>query len=245
MIEVKKLEKHFGMIRAVDNISFSVKKGEVLGFLGPNGAGKSTTMKIIAGFILPTSGDVLVGGKSVLSDPIEVKKQIGYMPENAPLYDDMIVEDFLKFMVELRELPEETRASRIAEIIDLCFLQKVKNQKIETLSKGFRRRLSFAQALIHDPEILILDEPTDGLDPNQKYEVRELIKKLGKNKCIILSTHILDEVEAVCSRAIIISEGKILFDDQPHVLKQKSDKGQVDDVFRAITTNQAVEGVIL
>ncbi len=245
MIQVNHLSKYYDNIKAVNDISFTASKGDVLGFLGPNGAGKSTTMKIITGFIAPTKGEANVCGFSVEDSPIEVKKKIGYMPENAPLYDDMLVVDFLNYISDLREIPKEQKESKVDETIKLCSLNSVKFQSIETLSKGYRRRLSMAQALIHDPEILILDEPTDGLDPNQKHDVRVLIKKLSKDKCIILSTHILEEVESVCNRAIIISHGEKKFDGTPSELKAKSSSEKLDDVFRAITTGDNVQGVNL
>ncbi|MBT4761798.1 MAG: ABC transporter ATP-binding protein [Bdellovibrionaceae bacterium] len=245
MIKVNQLAKNYGPIKAVNNLTFSAKKGDVLGFLGPNGAGKSTTMKILTGFISPSHGDATVCGLSVEDYPIEVKSKIGYMPENAPLYDDMTVLDFLSFIADLREIPKAAITHKIQEVLDLCALNGVKHQTIETLSKGFKRRLSLAQALIHDPEVLILDEPTDGLDPNQKHDVRELIKKLSHNKCIILSTHILEEVESVCNRAIIISNGEKKFDGTPEELKNKSSEHKLDDVFRAITTGESVQGVNL
>ncbi|MBT3981534.1 MAG: ABC transporter ATP-binding protein [Bacteriovoracaceae bacterium] len=245
MIEVSNLSKNFGNIKAVDDVSFNVNIGEVLGFLGPNGAGKSTTMKIITCFLKPSDGDVKVAGHSIHEDPISVKRKIGYMPENAPLYEDMTVVEFLQFVCEMRNIDLERRPSSIDGVITKCHLENVKNQSIETLSKGFKRRVSMAQALIHDPEVLILDEPTDGLDPNQKHDVRALIKELSNSKCIILSTHILEEVEAVCTRAIIISSGKKLFDGTPSELSEKSADRKVDDVFRAITTSLDVEGVTL
>ena len=245
MIRVTELSKSFGEIKAVDKISFEVKEGEVLGFLGPNGAGKSTTMKMITSFISPSGGDATVFGKSILSDPIEVKKKIGYMPENAPLYDDMTVDEFLHYTAQLRNIEKRDQTDSVEKVIKMCALKEVQFQTIETLSKGYKRRTSMAQALIHDPQVLILDEPTDGLDPNQKHDVRSLIKSLAKDKCVILSTHILEEVEAVCTRAIIISSGKKLFDGEASELKEKSSLGRVDDVFRAITTGQEVEGVLL
>lgn len=245
MIRVTELSKSFGEIKAVDKISFEVKEGEVLGFLGPNGAGKSTTMKMITSFISPSGGDATVFGKSILSDPIEVKKKIGYMPENAPLYDDMTVDEFLHYTAQLRNIEKRDQTDSVEKVIKMCALKEVQFQTIETLSKGYKRRTSMAQALIHDPQVLILDEPTDGLDPNQKHDVRSLIKSLAKDKCVILSTHILEEVEAVCTRAIIISSGKKLFDGEASELKEKSSLGRVDDVFRAITTGQEVEGVSL
>ena len=245
MIRVTELSKSFGEIKAVDKISFEVKEGEVLGFLGPNGAGKSTTMKMITSFISPSGGDATVFGKSILSEPIEVRKKIGYMPENAPLYDDMTVDEFLHYTAQLRGLEKKGQAKAVEKVIEMCALKDVQFQTIETLSKGYKRRTSMAQALIHDPQVLILDEPTDGLDPNQKHDVRTLIKSLAKDKCVILSTHILEEVEAVCTRAIIISSGKKLFDGEASELKEKSSLGRIDDVFRAITTGQEVQGVSL
>ena len=245
MIRVTELSKSFGEIKAVDKISFEVKEGEVLGFLGPNGAGKSTTMKMITSFISPSGGDATVFGKSILSDPIEVRKKIGYMPENAPLYDDMTVDEFLHYTAQLRNIEKKEQTHAVEKVLEMCALKEVQFQTIETLSKGYKRRTSMAQALIHDPQVLILDEPTDGLDPNQKHDVRSLIKSLAKDKCVILSTHILEEVEAVCTRAIIISSGKKLFDGEASELKDKSSIGRVDDVFRAITTGQEVEGVSL
>ena len=245
MIRVTELSKSFGEIKAVDKISFEVKEGEVLGFLGPNGAGKSTTMKMITSFISPSGGDATVFGKSILSEPIEVRKKIGYMPENAPLYDDMTVDEFLHYTAQLRGLEKKGQVEAVEKVIEMCALKDVQFQTIETLSKGYKRRTSMAQALIHDPKVLILDEPTDGLDPNQKHDVRTLIKSLAKDKCVILSTHILEEVEAVCTRAIIISSGKKLFDGEASELKEKSSLGRIDDVFRAMTTGQEVQGVSL
>lgn len=245
MLKVCELSKHFGEKVAVDKISFEVNKGEVLGFLGPNGAGKSTTMKMITCFLEPTSGDVEVGGISILKDPISVKKQIGYMPENSPLYGEMTVIEFLEFMAELREIPSSQRQERIKKVVQTCHLTEVLNQFIETLSKGFKKRVSMAQALIHDPDVLILDEPTDGLDPNQKHGVRTLIRELAKEKCVVLSTHILEEVDAVCERAIIIAKGNKLYDGKAGDLKLKSSSGKIDDVFRAITTGETIEGVTL
>jgi len=245
MIKVSGLSKSYSQQKVVDKISFEVNKGEVLGFLGPNGAGKSTTMKMLSCFITPDEGDATICGLSILKNPDAVKKIIGYVPENAPLYEEMFVWEFLEFIAELRGIPLMERDRAILKVLQMCALEKVKRQKIETLSKGYKRRVSLAQALIHDPEVLFLDEPTDGLDPNQKFEVRKLIKKLSKDKQIILSTHILEEVEAVCSRAIIISHGKILFDGTPACLLGKSESRRVDDVFRAYTTGESVQGVSL
>jgi ABC-2 type transport system ATP-binding protein len=222
MIEVRNLTKIFGPIRAVDDISFQVGKGEVLGFLGPNGAGKTTTMKMITCFLEPTSGTASVCGFDILNDPLEIKKRVGYLSENAPAYAEMTVSSFLKFVADARGFKGEERKKALQRVLDLCSLGSVYHQTVDTLSKGYMRRLGLAQALIHDPEVLILDEPTDGLDPNQKHEIRNLIRKMAPEKCIILSTHILEEVEAVCSRAIIISRGRILADGSPEELKKKS-----------------------
>jgi ABC-2 type transport system ATP-binding protein len=239
MIEIQNLQKSFGEFRAVDGVSFSVKPGEVLGFLGPNGAGKSTTMRMITGFLTPTGGAVRIAGVDVNVDPISAKKRIGYLPEGAPLYSDMTPRTLLEFIAEAREIPSAERASRIEMIAAKVNITGVLDQQIETLSKGYKRRVGLAQAIIHDPEILILDEPTDGLDPNQKHEVRQLIQEMSKDKVIILSTHILEEVEAVCTRAIIITQGKVVFDGTPSELKGRSPSGRLDDVFREITTGTA------
>jgi len=220
MITVKDLSKSFGTKRAVDGISFTVERGEVLGFLGPNGAGKSTTMRMITGYTPPTSGSIQVGGHDILTNPIEARKLIGYLPENAPAYADMTVHSFLKFAAEIRGLSGQKVADSIQRVVELCFLENVLHQSIETLSKGYLHRTCFAQSIIHDPDILILDEPTDGLDPNQKHQVRNLIRKMGEKKAIIFSTHILEEVEAVCSRAIIIDRGKVVANGTPEELKQ-------------------------
>jgi ABC-2 type transport system ATP-binding protein len=223
MIEVRDLKKTFGAIKAVDGVSFTVKKGEVLGFLGPNGAGKSTTMRMITGFIPPSAGEVSVGGFNMIDDPIPAKRLIGYLPENAPSYADMTVGGFLGFAAEMRGLRGDAKEEAIERVVEMCFLDSVFHQSIETLSKGFRHRTCFAQSIIHDPEVLILDEPTDGLDPNQKHEVRTLIRKMGETKAIIFSTHILEEVEAACSRAIIIDRGRIVANGTPDELKQRSE----------------------
>ena len=239
MIEIKNLQKSFGDFRAVDGVSFSVKPGEVLGFLGPNGAGKSTTMRMITGYLTPTRGEVQIAGVDVQADPIAAKRRIGYLPEGAPLYPDMTPRTLLEFIAEAREIPAAERAKRIEEVAAKVHITGVLDQQIETLSKGYKRRVGLAQAIIHDPEILILDEPTDGLDPNQKHEVRQLIQEMSKDKVIILSTHILEEVEAVCTRAIIITRGKVVFDGTPSELKERSPSGRLDDVFREITTAAA------
>jgi ABC-2 type transport system ATP-binding protein len=223
MIRVQNLVKVFGPKRAVDNISFSVERGQVLGFLGPNGAGKSTTMRMITGFIPPTEGTVTVGGFDMVENPIPAKKLIGYLPENAPAYTDMTVNGFLNFTAEIRGLHGDARKKAVSRVVELCFLENVLHQSVDTLSKGFRHRTCFAQSIIHDPDVLILDEPTDGLDPNQKHEVRTIIRRMGEKKAIIFSTHILEEVDAVCSRAIIIDRGRIVADGTPQELRQKSE----------------------
>ena len=223
MIKVENLVKTFGTKRAVNGISFSVERGEVLGFLGPNGAGKSTSMRMITGFIPPTEGRITVGGHDMVEDPIPAKKLIGYLPENAPAYTDMTVQGFLRFSGELRGLRGDELNRAVNRVVEMCFLENVLHQSVDTLSKGYRHRTCFAQSIIHDPQILILDEPTDGLDPNQKHEVRQLIRRMGEKKAIIFSTHILEEVEAVCSRAIIIDRGQIVANGTPAELKQRSD----------------------
>ena len=223
MIKVQNLTKAFGPKLAVNNVSFSVERGEVLGFLGPNGAGKSTSMRMITGFIPPTSGTVKVGGYDIVENPIPAKRLIGYLPENAPAYTDMTVYGFLGFAAELRGLRGDAKKKAVQQAVEMCFLESVLHQSIDTLSKGFRHRTCFAQSVIHDPDVLILDEPTDGLDPNQKHEVRTLLKRLGQRKAIIFSTHILEEVEAACTRAIIIDRGQIVANGTPDELKQRSD----------------------
>src|SRR5579859_5494293 len=219
MIRIENLVKTFGAKRAVDGISFNVERGEVLGFLGPNGAGKSTTMRMVTGFMPPSAGRITVGGHDVAESPIEAKRLIGYLPENAAAYPDMTVQGFLSFAAELRGLQGEARKKAVHRVVELCFLESVLHQSIDTLSKGYRHRTCLAQALIHDPEVLIMDEPTDGLDPNQKHEVRQLIKRMGETKTIIFSTHILEEVEATCDRAIIIDRGNIVANGTPAELK--------------------------
>ena len=223
MIEVKNLVKQFGARRAVDGVTFSVGKGEVLGFLGPNGAGKSTTMRMITCFLPPTSGSATVSGFDIIGQPVEVRRQIGYLPENAPVYTDMTVAGFLRFIAEMRGYSGAQIGQRVDDVIETCYLKTVRNQSVGTLSKGFKQRVCFAQAILHDPPVLVLDEPTDGLDPNQKYEVRQLIGRMSAEKCIVISTHILEEVEAVCTRAIIIANGKIVANGAPADLKTQSE----------------------
>ena len=224
MIEVRNLSKHFGHIKAVRDISFRVAKGEILGFLGPNGAGKSTTMRMVTGFIPPSAGTALIGGSDICRDAIQARKKIGYLPENAPVYPDMTVLAYLDFCAQIRGFRRAERKKTVMETIEQCFLKNVMYQTINTLSKGFKQRVCFAQSIIHDPEYLIFDEPTDGLDPNQKHEVRLMIRKMSAQKAIILSTHILDEVDALCSRAIIIAGGTIVADDTPDNLRSRSDR---------------------
>jgi len=222
MIRIENLVKTFGAKRAVDGLSFNVERGEVLGFLGPNGAGKSTTMRMVTGFMPPTSGRVSIGGHDVVESPLQAKRLIGYLPENAASYPDMTVKGFLEFAAELRGLDRSKRKQAVGRVVELCFLQSVLRQSIDTLSKGYKHRTCLAQALIHDPEVLIMDEPTDGLDPNQKHEVRNLIRDLGKKKAIVFSTHILEEVDAACTRAIIIDRGRIVANGTPEELRDMS-----------------------
>ena len=222
MIRAESLTKQYGPLTAVDHISFTVQPGEVLGFLGPNGAGKTTTMRMIAGFVGPTSGRAEICGFSVEDQPTAARKCLGYLPEGAPAYGEMTPREFLAFIARVRRLHGERRKIRLDDVIGRLHLGKVLDQRIETLSKGFRRRVGLAQAILHDPPVLVLDEPTDGLDPNQKHEVRELINTMAKDKIIVISTHILEEVEAVCSRAIIISAGRIVADETPDALIRRS-----------------------
>src|SRR5438876_10137779 len=223
MIKVHNLAKVFGTKRAVDDVSFSVDRGEVLGFLGPNGAVKSTTMRMITGFIPPSAGSVSVGGFDIVENPIPARRLIGYLPENAPAYTDMTVHGFLNFAAEIRGLRGDAKKKAVSRVVEMCFLETVLHQSVETLSKGYRHRTCFAQSIIHDPDVLVLDEPTDGLDPNQKHEVRGLIRRMGENKAIVFSTHILEEVEAACTRAIIIDRGQIVSNGTPAELKQRSE----------------------
>lgn len=238
MIEIRNLTKRYGALTAVNDISFTVNPGEVLGFLGPNGAGKSTTMKMITGFLTPTSGSISVCGHDVENAPLAAKACMGYLPEGAPSYGEMTVRGFLEFIADVRLLTGDRRRSRLDDVIARLQLGSVLEQMIETLSKGFKRRVGLAQALLHDPQVLILDEPTDGLDPNQKHQVRALINDMAKDKIIVISTHILEEVDAVCNRAIIIAGGKLLADATPKELAKRAPSGRLDDVFRQITTGQ-------
>lgn len=222
MIEVNNLSKYFGTKAAVQGISFTVAQGEILGFLGPNGAGKSTTMRMITGYIPPSGGQVRVGGHDVIQEPLAARRKMGYLPENAPVYPDMTVGDFLDFCARIRGFKGRARQAKLDETIERCFLKEVRNQSVNTLSKGYKQRVCFAQSIMHDPEVLIMDEPTDGLDPNQKYEVRQMISAMRPHKAIILSTHILDEMAALCTRAMIIAKGQIVADDTPDALSARS-----------------------
>ncbi|MBM3525808.1 MAG: ABC transporter ATP-binding protein, partial [Alphaproteobacteria bacterium] len=222
MVAIRGLSKVFGTIRAVDDISFDVRKGEVLGFLGPNGAGKSTTMKMITGFLTPTAGSATICGYDVAAEPVKAKTRIGYLPEGAPAYPDMTPAGFLGFVADIRKLRGDDRRKRIDFVVERTQIRHVLHQPIETLSKGFKRRVGLAQAILHDPDVLVLDEPTDGLDPNQKHEVRGLISELAHDKATIISTHILEEVDAVCSRALIITQGKVVADGTPRELEARS-----------------------
>jgi ABC-2 type transport system ATP-binding protein len=241
MIKVQNLVKAFGTKVAVNGVSFSVERGEVLGFLGPNGAGKSTTMRMITGFIPPTSGTVRVGDHDVTEDPIAAKRLIGYLPENAPLYPDMTVYGFLNFTAELRGIHGDARQKAVHRAVELCFLENVLHQSVDTLSKGYRHRTCFAQSIIHDPDVLILDEPTDGLDPNQKHEIRTLIRRMGEKKAIVFSTHILEEVDAACSRAIIIDRGRVVANGTPAELKNRSEYAGAVVLRVAGATGEAVK----
>jgi ABC-2 type transport system ATP-binding protein len=222
MIEIRRLKKHFGPIRAVEDVSFDVARGEVLGFLGPNGAGKSTTMKMITGFLAPTAGTAKVCGFDVENEPIAAKRKIGYLPEGAPAYPDMTAAAFLDFVAAIRGFDGAERRKRVAKAVERTQLEGILNQPVDTLSKGFKRRVGLAQALLHEPEVLILDEPTDGLDPNQKHEVRNLIRSMAADKAIVISTHILEEVDAICSRAVVIAKGRVLADGTPEALEKRS-----------------------
>ncbi|HEY9567627.1 MAG TPA: ATP-binding cassette domain-containing protein [Thalassobaculum sp.] len=235
-LSVRGLVKRFGPKIAVDGLSFEVAAGEVLGFLGPNGAGKSTTMKMICGFLAPSAGTAVICGHDVLEDPIAAKGALGYLPEGAPAYPDMTTSGFLDFIAGIRGFNGVERRERVAAAVGKTRLEEVIHQPIETLSKGFKRRVGLAQALLHDPPVLILDEPTDGLDPNQKFEVRKLIGEMAAEKAIVISTHILEEVDAVCSRAMIIARGRVLADDTPEGLRGLAASRNLDDVFREVTT---------
>ncbi len=239
MLEVKNLKKRFGAFEAVKGISFTVSKGEVLGFLGPNGAGKSTTMRMITGFLPPSDGTAVICGHDIGAEPVEAKKCIGYLPESAPSYRAMSVEEYLKFIAEIRGFAGRAAKAAVERAIVKARLEPVARKTIETLSKGYRQRTCFAQAIIHDPQVLIMDEPTDGLDPNQKYTVREMIKEMASEKAIVISTHILEEVDAVCTRAVVIADGELKADGTPAKLKAMDPSGRLDVVFRNLTNGGA------
>ncbi len=235
LIEIERLTKRFGGFTAVDNLSFQVRRGEVLGFLGPNGAGKSTTMRMLAGFMIPTSGTARIQGHDVQTDSVAARRVLGFLPEGAPTYPEMSVTGFLRFCAKVRGFAGGELADRVDHALTLTTLQGVRLQPVETLSKGFKRRVGLAQALLHDPPVLVLDEPTDGLDPNQKHEVRLLIERMAPQKAIVISTHILEEVGAVCSRAIVIAGGRIVADETPGALSERHPSGQLEAVFRQLT----------
>ncbi len=236
MIEIQHLTKRFGPLIAVRDLSLTVRPGEVLGFLGPNGAGKSTTMKMVTGYLAPDEGSVRICGHDIVQDTIAAQQKMGYLPEGAPAYGEMTPRQFLHFIAQVRELSGEAEKAATVRAVAGAELQGVMDQPIETLSKGFRRRVGLAQAILHDPDVLVLDEPTDGLDPNQKHAVRGLIQGMAKNKTIIISTHLLEEVDAICTRAVIIDQGKIVIDATPAELAAKAPSGRLDDVFRQLTT---------
>jgi len=238
LIDIQKLRKTFGSIVAVDGVSFSVEKGEVAGFLGPNGAGKSTTMRMLCCFLPPDEGTAVIAGNDILDDPVAVRKSLGYVAENVPLYNEMTTSGFLDFICDIHRV--ENRISALERVVESCALGKVLHQQIGTLSKGYRRRVGLAQAIVHDPEVLILDEPTDGLDPNQKHEIRTLIKKMAPDKAIVISTHILEEVDAVCDRIILIDRGRICADGTPEEVCRNGG-GSLEQVFRNLTTLDSAE----
>jgi ABC-2 type transport system ATP-binding protein len=235
LIEIEGLTKRFGGFTAVDNVSFRVAKGEVLGFLGPNGAGKSTTMRMLAGFMIPTAGTARIAGHDVQTDGVAARRVLGFLPEGAPNYPEMSVTAFLRFCAKIRGYRGAELDDRVTNALDLTRLEGVRLQPVETLSKGFKRRVGLAQALLHDPPVLVLDEPTDGLDPNQKHEVRGLIQRMAPDKAIVISTHILEEVDAVCTRAIVIAGGRVVADETPAELQRRHPSGKLDDVFRQLT----------
>ena len=235
MIEVNGLVKTYGQKRAVDGISFVVRRGDILGFLGPNGAGKSTTMKMITGFLRPDAGTASIDGVDVTLNPVEVKRKIGYLPENSPVYPEMTVQEFLRFIAEVRGFRGAELDACVNRAVGLTHLEPVRRQPLDTLSKGYNQRVGFAQALLHNPPALVLDEPTDGLDPNQKNEVRALIKSMASEKAIILSTHILEEVDAICNRVIVLSQGKIVADETPQEFQARRPGTRLDEIFRSLT----------
>ncbi len=244
LIEITGLTKRFSGFTAVDDVTFNVARGEVLGFLGPNGAGKSTTMRMLAGFMIPTAGRARIGGHDVQDDAIPARRVLGFLPEGAPTYPEMSVAAFLRFVARIRGYSGAELTRRVDHAVALTTLEGVRLQPIETLSKGFKRRVGLAQALLHDPPVLVLDEPTDGLDPNQKHEVRTLIAQMAPSKAIVISTHILEEVDAVCTRAIIIAHGRIVADATPAELETRAPSGKLEDVFRDITADPKPAAVV-
>ncbi len=245
LIEIAGLSKRFGSFTAVDKVSFTVARGEVLGFLGPNGAGKSTTMRMLSGFMTPTSGTARICGHDVQTDAVAARRSLGYLPEGAPCYPEMTVLGFLHFVAAVRGFSGAEVERRVDHALDLATLRGVRLQPIETLSKGFKRRVGLAQALLHNPPVLILDEPTDGLDPNQKHEVRTLISGMAAEKAIVISTHILEEVEAVCTRAVVIASGRVVADETPAALAKRHPSGRLEEAFRQITRpeNRGAENI--
>lgn len=241
LIEIEHLTKRFGRFTAVDDVSFTVARGEVLGFLGPNGAGKSTTMRMLAGFMPPSAGTARICGHDVQDDGIAAQRRLGFLPEGAPTYPDMGVEAFLRFVARVRGYRGHALEERVRDALALTHLEPVRLQPIETLSKGFKRRVGLAQALLHDPPVLVLDEPTDGLDPNQKREVRALIARMAREKAIVISTHILEEVDAVCTRAMVIAAGRVVADETPWALQNLHPSGKLEDVFHQLTVEAAKE----
>lgn len=242
MIQIENLTKYYGDNLAVDNLSFEIKKGEILGLLGPNGAGKSTTYRILTGFLNPTSGTIKVKDLDIKEDLVEIKKMIGYLPESAPLYRNMLVFEYLNYIADIRDVPVEGKLSHIKELADLCSLNEVMHMRIDELSKGYRQRVGIAHALMGDPEILVLDEPTSGLDPNQISETREIIKRIGKEKTIIYSTHILSEAEATCDRIIIINNGKMVVNGSANEIKEQTNSDSLEDAFRVLTSKRVGDG---
>jgi ABC-2 type transport system ATP-binding protein len=239
LIDIDHLTKRFGAFTAVDDLSFQVRRGEVLGFLGPNGAGKSTTMRMLAGFMIPTSGTARIQGHDVQTDSVAARRVLGFLPEGAPTYPEMSVAGFLRFCARIRGFSGSELTDRVDHALGLTTLHGVQLQPVETLSKGFKRRVGLAQALLHDPPVLVLDEPTDGLDPNQKHEVRGLIERMAPEKAIIISTHILEEVDAICTRAIVIAAGRIVADETPETLARLHPTGRLEEVFRQLTMPEA------
>jgi ABC-2 type transport system ATP-binding protein len=233
-IQTKNLSKIYGMIKAVNNLSFEAKEGEIIALLGPNGAGKSTLMNMISGYLAPTSGEIYVIGKNIKAYPLESKENIGFLPEGSPLYPDLTVREFLNYMRDLRRLPKEA----MNEVVKTAKIENVANQRIETLSKGYQRRVGFAQSILSNPPVLLLDEPTDGLDPNQKHHIRELIQKMGKKKTIMISTHLLEEAETICNRVMLIKKGKIVEDGTAEEIIKKSKSKNLEEAFRKLTATE-------